>query len=187
MSARFLTLGHGQRPIEAFLARVREHGVSLVADIRTLPRSRTNPQFASEALAAALRGEGIEYVHLPGLGGLRRPRPDSANGAWQNASFRGYADYMQTPAFEAGLADLLVRAGSTSGRVALVCAESLPWRCHRSLVADALLARGVAVDEIVGDQRLRAHTLTPWARVQDGRVWYPAPAQAPPLDGTPPG
>jgi uncharacterized protein (DUF488 family) len=188
--ARFLTLGHAARPIGAFLALLRDHGVVLVADVRTVPRSRANPQYSREVLQAALLEDGIRYAHLPALGGLRRPRPDSPNGAWKNGSFRGYTDHMQTPDFARGLEALPALAesalgpgemcgaapgGGAGGLVALLCAEMVPWRCHRSLVADALLARGHAVDELIGDARLRPHTLTPFARVADGRVWYPPP------------
>ena len=186
--ALFLTLGHATRPIGDFLALLKEHDVGLVADVRTVPRSRANPQFSREALATSLEEAGIRYAHLPALGGLRRPRPDSPNGGWNNASFRGYADHMQTPEFARGIEELLALAdelGATGEgrRVALVCAEMVPWRCHRSLVADALLARGHAVEELIGDTqgaRVRPHTLTPFAQVEDGRVWYPPLADARP-------
>lgn len=183
-TAPFLTLGHATRPIDDFLAFLRKHRVALVADVRTVPRSRANPQFSREALEASLHGAGTRYAHLPALGGLRRPRRDSPNSGWQNASFRGYADHMQTSEFARGLDELLALAesvGATGGtggngsRVALMCAEMVPWRCHRSLVADALLARGHAVDELIGDSQVRPHTLTRFARVEDGRVWYPLP------------
>ena len=177
--ARFLTLGHATRPIDSFLKRLSERQVALVADVRTVPRSRANPQFSRKALEATLLEAGIQYAHLPALGGLRRPQPDSPNGAWQNASFRGYADHMQTPEFARGLEELLAlaeSAGEVGGCVALLCAEMVPWRCHRSLIADALLARGHTVDELIGDARVRPHALTPFARVDEGRVWYPPPA-----------
>ena len=187
VAAPFLTLGHAKRPIGEFLGVLKQHHVVLAADLRTVPRSRTNPQFSREALEAALAGDRIRYAHLPALGGLRRPRPDSPNAGWRNASVRGYADHMQTPEFAGGLAKLLALAesvgvtsrGATArggSRVALLCAEMVPWRCHRSLVADALLARGYAVEELIGDDRVRPHALTPFARVEAGRVWYPAPA-----------
>ena len=182
MPAPFITLGHATRPIDAFLAVLKMHHVALVADVRTVPRSRANPQFAREALEASLRDAGIRYAHLPALGGLRRPKPDSPNTGWKNTSFRGYADHMQTPEFLGGVEELLALAesvGATNGagsRVALVCAEMVPWRCHRSLVADALLVRGYAVDELIGDSRVRPHALTPFARVVGSRVTYPPPA-----------
>lgn len=166
-----LTVGHSTRPLQTFLALLEGHGVTLVVDVRTIPRSRRNPQFDQTALRQSLRRAGIGYRHLPSLGGLRRPREDSANTAWQNASFRGFADYMQTPAFEAGLDELLERARGAT--VAIMCAEAVPWRCHRSLIADALLARGVRVEHITGETRRAPHRLTPWALVRDGRVTYP--------------
>ena len=174
----FLTLGHATRPIEDFLALLRDQNVQAVADVRTVPRSRANPQFSREALEPSLRGAGIRYVHFSALGGLRRPRPDSPNAGWRNTSFRGYADHMQTDEFSRGLQDLLALAAETrlaGGRVAIVCAEMVPWRCHRSLVADALLVRGHPVDELIGDSRLRPHTLTPLAHVEGDRLTYPPP------------
>jgi len=146
----------------------------VVADVRTIPRSRANPQYEGPALAAALARVGIGYAHLPRLGGFRHPRPGSENDAWRNASFRGYADHMQTPEFEAGLAEL--RDLAAAGPVALLCAEALPWRCHRSLLADALLARGVVVQHLTGSGRTRPHALTPFARVRGRRVTYPVRA-----------
>jgi uncharacterized protein (DUF488 family) len=166
-----LTIGHSTRPIEVFLALLTAHGVQVLGDVRTVPRSRHNPQFEQTALAASLAAAGIEYRHWPALGGLRKPRPDSTNTAWKNANFRGYADYMQTPAFEQALDDLITL--SADRVVAIMCAEAVPWRCHRSLVADALLARGLEPREIVSARATRAHKLTGWARVSDGRVTYP--------------
>ena len=166
-----LTVGHSTRSIEDFVALLRDHGVTTLADIRTIPRSRRNPQYESSALANALETAGIRYVHLPGLGGLRRPRRDSPNGAWRNESFRGYADYMQTDTFARALEDVLELA--RRGRLALMCAEAVPWRCHRSLVADALAVRGVPVAHIVGAGLARPHQLSLAARVQDHRLTYP--------------
>lgn len=145
--------------------------VSVVADVRTMPRSRHNPQFNADALASALPERGIRYVHLPRLGGLRRAREGSRNTAWRNAGFRGYADYMLTDEFEAGLADLAALAAS--GTVAVMCAEAVPWRCHRSLIADAITARGGRVEHITGASRSGVHRLTSFARVDDERVTYP--------------
>ena len=176
----FLTLGHATRPIDDFLALLRDQHVKAVADVRTVPRSRANPQYSREALEASLRGAGIRYVHFPALGGLRRPRPDSSNDGWRNTSFRGYADHMQTEEFTRGLHELLALAGEArdaGGRVAIVCAEMVPWRCHRSLVADALLVRGHAVDELIGVSRIRPHTLTPFAHVDGERITYPPSAE----------
>jgi len=165
------TIGHSTRPIAAFLDLLTGHGVEILADVRTIPRSRHNPQFEQQALAEALQTTNIEYRHMPALGGLRKPRPDSINLAWRNASFRGYADYMQTPPFQAALAELIELGAGR--RVAVMCAEAVPWRCHRSLIADALVARGVEAGEIVSASDSRVHRLTEWARVEEGRVTYP--------------
>lgn len=171
------TVGHSTRELGDFLALLRQHGITRLADIRTVPRSRHNPQFNADALAASLPAAGIAYVPLPSLGGLRHARKDSPNTGWRNASFRGYADYMQTPAFDAAVDALLaLRDGA---RVAIMCAEAVPWRCHRALVADALLARGVPVAEILSARSCRMHAMTPFARVEGRRVSYPAPAPPP--------
>ena len=144
-----------------------------LVDIRTVPRSRRNPQFEQTALSLIMAGADLGYVHLPELGGLRHPRRDSPNTAWRNASFRGYADYMLTEGFEAGLSKLEALA-SEHGPVAIMCAEAVPWRCHRSLVADALLARGAEVKHIVGSGPPAPHHLTPMARLNGNVVTYPA-------------
>jgi uncharacterized protein (DUF488 family) len=178
--ARVLALGHSTRPIGDFLALFASFGVVTLADIRTVPRSRANPQFDGRALAASAAAAGIAYVHLPRLGGLRRARKDSPNAGWRNASFRGYADHMGTPDFEEGLREL--RELAKAGPVAIVCAEAVPWRCHRSLVADALLARGVVVEHVTGPGSTRPHRLTPFARVDGRRVTYP-PATDPDAGG----
>jgi uncharacterized protein (DUF488 family) len=148
--------------------------VRTLADIRTVPRSRRNPQFEQAALRDTLTAAGLHYVHLPELGGLRHPRRDSPNTGWRNASFRGYADYMQSPAFAAGL-DRLLALAAEQGPVAIMCAEAVPWRCHRSLVADALLARGVEVAHILGPGPPTPHRLTRMARVEGALLTYPAP------------
>ncbi len=171
VAPEILTIGHSTRPIDEFIALLQQNGVERLVDIRTIPRSRHNPQFNSEALANSLHREGIEYAHLKELGGLRHPRPDSINMGWRNASFRGYADYMQTPEFEEALQGLLRQCEQK--RCAVMCAEAVPWRCHRSLVADALLARGIAVEHIMSGSRREAHGLTPFARVEKQRVLYP--------------
>ncbi|MGI9149786.1 MAG: DUF488 domain-containing protein [Chloroflexota bacterium] len=171
--APFLTVGHSTRSIEAFIALLCDQGVRVLADVRGVPRSRHNPQFVEATLAPALALVEIHYVYLSGLGGFRRPRADSANGAWRNASFRGYADYMQTDAFRVALDELI--ALGNRGIVAVMCAEAVPWRCHRSLIADALLARGIRVDEVVGTDTVRGHRLTPFARLEGDRVLYPCP------------
>jgi uncharacterized protein (DUF488 family) len=168
------TIGHSTRPIEELVAVLRSFAVTTL-DIRTVPRSRHNPQFDSDALGPRLAEAGSRYVRVPELGGLRKRRPGSVNTAWRNASFQGYADHMQTSEFEAGLA----RLSAIDGVIALVCAEAVPWRCHRSLVADALTVRGADVRHIVGD-RASPHRLTPFAHVDGWRVTYPADADHPP-------
>jgi uncharacterized protein (DUF488 family) len=177
------TIGHSTRAIDEFIRLLSAHGVERVVDVRTIPRSRFNPQFDIARLPALLDAAGIRYSHLSGLGGLRRARPDSVNTAWRNASFRGYADYMQTAAFSDSLARCLELA--TTEPVALMCAEAVPWRCHRSLIADALLARGIRASEIVSAAGIRPHTLTPFARVDGLVVTYPGPAAPPGADATP--
>ncbi|MFN3651902.1 MAG: DUF488 family protein [Armatimonadota bacterium] len=174
------TIGHGTRPLEEFTGLLRQNRIEVLADIRTVPRSRRNPQYATENLAGSLRAEGFCYLHVPELGGLRKPRPDSPNDAWRNDSFRGYADYMQTSAFEAALGELaaLARLRPT----VIMCAETVNWRCHRSLVADALFARGWTPWHILGPAEPKPHRLTSFARVEGERVWYPeeAAGAAPP-------
>jgi len=166
-----LTIGHSTRPLEAFIQLLKAHGVTLVADVRTVPRSRHNPQFNRETLPGQLKVAGIGYVHLPGLGGLRHPRVDSPNRGWRNDAFRGFADYMQTPEFAANLEALIQMAPKE--RLALMCAEAVPWRCHRSLIADALCLRGVPVEHILGLKGRRPHRLTGFAQVEGLEITYP--------------
>ena len=166
------TIGHSTRTIEAFIRLLKAHGVQRVIDVRTIPRSRHNPQFNRDQLSAALHRTRIHYRHMPELGGLRRARRDSTNTGWRNASFRGYADYMQTSAFREGLDKCIDLAKRE--RVVLMCAEAVPWHCHRSLIADALLVKGIEAREITSGVRARPHSLTPWARVTGIRVTYPA-------------
>lgn len=170
-AAVVFTVGHSTRSSEAFIALLKAHGVTSLADVRTVPRSRHNPQFNGDALAAALGANGIDYAHFPGLGGFRRPSADSPNAGWRNASFRGYADYMQTPAFAENL-DALVTVAAQQP-VAVMCAEAVPWRCHRSLIADALLVRGVRAEEIVSETKSQPHKLTSFARVDGVTLTYP--------------
>ncbi|HEU5399347.1 MAG TPA: DUF488 domain-containing protein [Gammaproteobacteria bacterium] len=165
------TIGHSTRPIEELVAMLRERGVTRLLDVRSVPRSRHNPQFNADALALALAQQGIAYVHRPGLGGLRKPRRDSHNIGWKDEGFRGYADYMQTPEFEQALSDLMAEA--ERGPCAVMCAEALPWRCHRSLIADALTARGVEVRHIMAPGKGEAHKLTGFAHVEGMHVTYP--------------
>ncbi|HYW27188.1 MAG TPA: DUF488 domain-containing protein [Terriglobales bacterium] len=169
------TIGHSTRSFDELVDLLREHGVTLLADVRTAPGSRRMPQFTKAALASELPGRGIEYAHLPELGGLRRPRPDSPNAGWRNESFRGYADHMADHDFAAGIERLL--EWGRDRNVAVMCAEAVPWRCHRSLIADALLVRGVDVTHIVGAGRTQPAMLTPFARVEGGRITYPGPVQ----------
>ena len=172
-----LTIGHSTRAWEDFLGLLRAHGVNRVVDVRSIPRSRHNPQFNREILAKKLRAARISYVHLRSLGGLRHARRDSQNMGWRNASFRGFADYMQTSKFESGLDRLMKLAAGK--RTAIMCAEALPWRCHRSLIGDALTVRGVRVEDIMGLNQAKIHSLTSFARVRGNCITYPGgPADA---------
>ena len=167
------TIGHSTRSSQAFIDLLQAHRVERVVDVRTVPQSARNPQFKQEQLSAALEAERIGYVHMPGLGGFRRTRNDSPNTGWRNLSFRGYADYMQTAEFAQSLEDCIALAGRE--RIVLMCAEAVPWRCHRSLIADALIVRGVEAREISSAVRSRPHTLTPFALVEGTKVTYPPP------------
>jgi uncharacterized protein (DUF488 family) len=205
------SVGHSTRSLEELLGLLDEHRIAVLADVRTAPGSRRLPQFGRASLASELPAHGVAYVHLPELGGFRRPRPDSRNTAWRNGSFRGYADYMETPEFRAGVERLLglldgvgmpfgpppapsappppVKGGGhgpppapsappppvKGGGLAVMCAEAVPWRCHRSLISDALLARGVAVQHILGAGHTQPHRLTTFARVDGVDTWYPGP------------
>jgi uncharacterized protein (DUF488 family) len=168
---QIFTIGHSTRPIEEFLALLQAHDVNLLVDVRTVPRSRHNPQFNLDTLPESLRQVRIDYLHLGELGGLRRPRQDSTNTGWHNLSFRGYADYMETQEFENGLARLIAEV--TTRRSAVMCAEAVPWRCHRSLIADALEARGMQVFEISSLTRAQRHKMTAFAKVDGQQVRYP--------------
>jgi uncharacterized protein (DUF488 family) len=169
------TVGHSTRSLAELTALVRAHGIGIIADVRKIPRSRRHPHWSAETLPAALAASGLRYAHLPGLGGLRRARPDSVNRAWRNPSFRAYADHMQTEAFAAELGRLV--ALSRTERVAIMCAEAVWWRCHRSLIADALTARGEPVLHILSADRLETHRLPDFARVDGGIVTYPGEAE----------
>jgi uncharacterized protein (DUF488 family) len=165
------TVGHSTRSAEEFVALLKAHRIELLVDVRTVPRSRHNPQFNRDTLPETLRRAGIEYLHLAELGGLRKASEDSINTGWRNLSFRGFADYMQTPEFENGLTRLMDLAKTR--HAAVMCAEAVPWRCHRSLIGDALLARGAEVLELSGMTRAQPHRMTPFARVECMRVSYP--------------
>ena len=173
-TTRVLTVGHSTHPIDEFIRMLEANVVELVADVRTIAKSRHNPQFGEDELRISLPDAGIEYRRLTGLGGLRHTTKDTVNGAWRNASFRGYADYMQTPAFEKALAELIELAGKQT--VAIMCAEAVPWRCHRSLIGDALRARGIEVDDIMSATQTKPHTMTSFAQVHGTRVTYPGEA-----------
>jgi uncharacterized protein (DUF488 family) len=166
------TLGHSTLPIASFVALLHAYGIERLVDIRSIPRSRHNPQFNDTALAESLKAQHFEYVHLRALGGLRRARKDSPNTGWRNEGFRGFADYMQTDEFQDALAALIRM--SHRKRVAIMCAEAVPWRCHRSLVADALSVRGVPVVEILSESSYRMHKLTLFAQVEGVRITYPS-------------
>ncbi|WP_447975518.1 DUF488 domain-containing protein [Nitrospira sp. Kam-Ns4a] len=170
------TIGHSTRTSEEFLALLKSHGIQRLVDVRTVPSSRRNPQFNTTTLARTLAEAGLEYRHLPQLGGRRPARPDSVNRGWRNAGFRGYADYMQTALFGEGLVSLLRLAEEVP--TAILCAEAVPWRCHRALIADAAVSRGWAVRHIVSPQEAQPHHLTIFARVEDGRLVYPEPPEA---------
>ena len=165
------TIGHSNRPIEEFIALLSASRIELLIDIRTVPKSRHNPQFGQDLLPPALAEAGIGYEYIGSLGGLRHARKDSPNSGWRNKSFRGYADHMQSDEFHAGVDAVLVR--STDRRCALMCAEAVPWRCHRSMVADALTVRGVPVEHIINKGKTRPHVLTPFAQVDGNQIAYP--------------
>lgn len=181
------TVGHSTRALDEFLALLDREGIRSLVDVRTLPGSRRYPHFNGDALAASLGERGIVYSHAPALGGRRRPRADSPNGAWRNAGFRGYADHMATAEFGDALATLL--AGAAAAPTTVMCSEAVPWRCHRSLIADAALARGARVLHVM-DAGANPHTLTRFARVERGEVRYDAapggPDAAPTLFDTAP-
>jgi uncharacterized protein (DUF488 family) len=165
------TIGHSTRPLPEFIEMLQAHGVERVVDVRSIPRSRHNPQFNRETLARHLRAARIGYVHLKKLGGLRHAKAGSKNLGWHNSSFRGFADYMQTEDFLAGLARLQKLAAGKPA--AIMCAEAVPWRCHRSLIADALVVRDFPVEDIMSVARTQEHELTPFARVRGLRITYP--------------
>jgi uncharacterized protein (DUF488 family) len=167
------TIGHSTRAIDEFVALLQMHGVEEVVDIRTMPMSRHNPQFNGDALKQSLKKNGIRYKHLKKLGGLRHSRKDSINLGWRNVSFRGYADYMSSSEFAEGLESLTKIARSRE--TVIMCAEAVPWRCHRSLVADALIKKGWLVRDIISGTSAARHRLTPFLRVRKGQLIYPAP------------
>lgn len=165
------TIGHSTRTFPEFVEMLKAYHVTLVVDVRSVPRSRHNPQFNKETLPNALKLKGVNYVHMPEIGGLRRPKPDSVNTAWRNKSFRDYADYMQTREFMEQLLNLIALARENC--VAVMCAEALPWRCHRSLIADALVVRNVKVEHIISKDSCISHKLSEWAHVEGTKITYP--------------
>jgi uncharacterized protein (DUF488 family) len=173
------TIGHSTHSLEEFVDLLKGHGVARIADVRSVPKSRRVPHFNAEVLRESLRAAGIGFTHIAALGGLRHSRKDSINTGWRNASFRGYADYMATAEFAEGLNELmgLARAEAT----ATMCAEAVPWRCHRSLIADALTVKGWEVLDIVGAGPATEHKLTSFLRVEEGKLTYPAEHEGPDL------
>jgi uncharacterized protein (DUF488 family) len=165
------TIGHSTHPISEFIEIMKGFTIRRIVDVRTIPKSRHNPQFNREKLERSLKAEGIDYLHMPGLGGLRHTKKDSLNTAWKNASFRGFADYMQTEEFDISLGELIEISHKQT--VAIMCAEAVPWRCHRSLIGDALLVRGIEVQDITGRHSVHPHTLTPWAKIEGRKITYP--------------
>ena len=173
------TIGHSTHSLEEFVDLLRAHRVEQVVDVRSIPKSRHVPQFNRDTLETSLRAAGLGYTHMAALGGRRHSRKNSPNTGWRNASFRGYADYMGSPQFAEGLAELMRVA--QAGTTAIMCAEAVPWRCHRSLIGDALLVKGWEVRDIVGAGAARLHKLTPFLRVVDGTLTYPAEDEGLPL------
>lgn len=165
------TIGHSTRSVQEFIELLQHYGINHVVDIRTIPRSRHNPQFNEKELEKSLKHYKISYTHMKDLGGLRHTTKDSVNTAWRNASFRGYADYMQTDSFKKGIEQLLDYAAH--GHIVIMCAEAVPWRCHRSLIGDALVIRGITVEDIFSITSAKPHQLTPWAQVQGHTITYP--------------
>ena len=165
------TIGHSSRTIDEFIAMLKAHGVKRLIDVRTVPKSRHNPQYNHDAVELALQDAGIAYQHMKALGGLRHPRKDSPNTGWRNESFRGYADYMQTPEFATAMNTLIDAAAQES--VAVMCAEAVPWRCHRSLIADYLTAHGYSVEHIMSATKSNRHTMTSFAKVEGASITYP--------------
>jgi uncharacterized protein (DUF488 family) len=170
-SLTIFTVGHSTHSLDEFVDMLKAHDIAQLVDVRTIPKSRRVPQFNAESLEAALPKLGIEYVHLKTLGGLRHAKKDSVNTGWRNASFRGYADYMSTNEFRQGIERLLKLAHTK--RTAIMCAEAVPWRCHRSLIGDALLVRGLRVEDIMSATLHREHELTPFAKVHGVEITYP--------------
>lgn len=165
------TIGHSTRTLNEFLDLLNVYSITLLVDVRTIPRSKHNPQFNKETLPVTLKSYGVKYIHMPEIGGLRHPKRDSVNIAWKNMGFRGYADYMQTKEFTDNL--LKITALERENCLALMCAEALPWRCHRSLISDALVVRHVKVLHIISKDNTITHELTEFAHVEGNQITYP--------------
>jgi len=170
-------VGHSTKDLEEFIDLLRHHEIELLVDIRTIPASRRMPHFTKAALEGSLALANIDYMHMPALGGLRKPRPESVNTGWRNQGFRGYADYMQEESFWKAIEELMVLGKSR--RTAIMCAEAVPWRCHRSLTSDALTVKGVEVRHIIGMAAPAAHVISAFAVVEGGRITYPEPDRLP--------
>jgi uncharacterized protein (DUF488 family) len=175
MNDTIYTIGHSTHPIDEFIKILRAYGIELLVDVRTIPMSRHNPQFNQAGLEQSLQEHGVRYAHLKALGGLRGTTKASINTGWRNLSFRGYADYMQTEEFRTGIERLIKLAQAQP--TAIMCAEAVPWRCHRSLIGDALLVRNIHVEDIMGERSAKPHDLTPWAKVDGVAVTYPETSQ----------
>jgi len=173
MNEMIYTIGHSTHPIDEFIRMLNAFEIEKVVDVRTIPKSRHNPQFNEEELREQLLKHAIEYVRLEGLGGLRHTTKTSINTAWKNSSFRGYADYMQTPEFSKAVNELINL--EKEKRIAIMCAEAVPWRCHRSLIGDALLIRNIKVEDIFNETTSKPHLLTAWAKVDGNKITYPGP------------
>jgi uncharacterized protein (DUF488 family) len=171
MKITIYTLGHSTHPLDEFLNILQAFKIELVVDVRTIPRSRHNPQFNATELEQALQQHAIEYQHLKELGGLRHTTKTSINTAWENLSFRGFADYMQTEEFQTGIEQLIGLAQNK--RTVIMCAEAVPWRCHRSLIGDALIVRNILVEDILGEKTSHPHKMTPWAKAEGVNITYP--------------
>ena len=172
MMTKIYTIGHSTHALDEFIKILQAYEIELVVDVRTIPRSRHNPQFNQDELELGLQAHDIGYFHLEELGGLRHTTKFSINTAWKNSSFRGFADYMQTEEFKAGIAQLILLAEGK--RTVIMCAEAIPWRCHRSLIGDALLVRDIVVEDILNEKTSHPHKMTPWAKVEGNIITYPA-------------
>lgn len=175
MTGTVYTIGHSTYPIDRFIKILQAYEIEMVVDVRTIPKSRHNPQFNKDNLRQELQKHGIGYIHLEGLGGLRHTTKASINTAWENSSFRGFADYMQTSDFKASIEQLIQVASEK--RLVIMCAEAVPWRCHRSLIGDALTIRNIRVEDIMSETSSKPHKLTPWAKVDGEMITYPGKTQ----------